>query len=80
MPICIHERKVRSLANHARGSIRTGNWADLAVFEPQQFGERGTVFEPNQTATGMRHVLVNGTFALRDGQLTGQRGGHVLRR
>ena len=63
-----------------RGSIRTGNWADLAVFEPQQFGERGTVFEPNQTATGMRHVLVNGTFALRDGQLTGQRGGHVLRR
>ena len=63
-----------------RGSIRTGNWADLALFEPHQFSERGTVFEPNQPASGMRHVLVNGTFALRDGQLTSQRGGHVLRR
>ena len=63
-----------------RGQIRVGNWADLAVFDPHQFGERGTVFEPNQTATGMRHVLVNGIFAVRDGRLTGQRGGHVLRK
>lgn len=29
-------------------------------------------------ATGMVHVLVNGTVAMRDGKLTRARGGHVL--
>jgi N-acyl-D-amino-acid deacylase len=62
-----------------RGLIQKGAWADLAIFDPAKFAERGTTFEPNQTATGMRHVLVNGVFAVRDGALTGQRPGHVLR-
>ena len=63
-----------------RGEIRAGNWADLAVFDPQSFRECGSTFEPNHTAAGMRHVLVNGTFAVRDGQLTGERSGQVLRK
>jgi hypothetical protein len=29
---------------------------------------------------GVRHVLVNGVHALRDGVTTGERGGRVLRR
>ena len=62
-----------------RGHIQNGARADLAIFDPSDFAERGTTFEPNQTATGMRHVLVNGAFALRDGALTGHRAGHVLR-
>jgi N-acyl-D-aspartate/D-glutamate deacylase len=62
-----------------RGIVREGAWADLAVFEPVVFGERGTMFEPNQVAAGMRHVLVNGVLSLKDGALTGQRGGKVLR-
>ena len=37
--------------------------------------ERGTTFEPNQLAEGMRHVLVNGVPTLRDGLPTGQRAG-----
>lgn len=63
-----------------RGIVRTGAWADLAVFEAANFAERGTTFEPNQTAEGMRHVLVNGVLTVKDGQLTGQRAGAVLRR
>lgn len=63
-----------------RGVIQPGAWADLAIFDPATFGERGTTFEPNQLATGMRHVLVNGKITLKEGQLTGQRGGRVLRR
>lgn len=62
-----------------RGIIREGAWADLAIFDPGSFGERGTTFEPNQVAIGMRHVLVNGVVTLKDGILTGQRGGSVLR-
>ncbi len=34
----------------------------------------------NQYATGARHVMVNGRFALRDGAFTNERGGAVLRR
>ena len=44
------------------------------------FAEQGTTFEPNQTAIGMRHVIVNGKVALKDGELTGERSGQVLRR
>ncbi len=63
-----------------RGVIRKGAYADLAIFDPATFAERGTTFEPNQVATGMRHVIVNGIIAVCDGQLTGERGGRVLRR
>ena len=63
-----------------RGVIRPGAWADIAVFDPSVFAERGTTFEPNQAAIGMRHVLVNGQVALRDAQLTATRSGSVLRR
>ncbi len=63
-----------------RGVLREGARADIAVFDPHGFVERGTVFEPNLLATGMRHVLVNGVPTLRDGELTGERAGMVLRR
>ena len=62
-----------------RGVLRKGAWADVAVFDAARFGERGTIFEPNQLADGMVHVLVNGTVTLRDGLLTGDRNGHVIR-
>lgn len=63
-----------------RGAIRVGARADVAVFDPAAFGDRGTTFEPNQLAAGMRHVLVNGVPTVRDGALTGERAGEVLRR
>jgi N-acyl-D-amino-acid deacylase len=63
-----------------RGVIRQGVWADLAIFDPDTFAERGTTFEPNQYAAGMKHVLVNGVPAVTGGQLTGDRSGQVLRR
>ena len=63
-----------------RGAIRRGARADIAVFDPGVFGERATTFEPNQLATGMAHVVVNGVLTLHQGALTGERGGQVLRR
>ena len=63
-----------------RGTIRPGAWADLVVFDGKTFQERGTIDEPNLTARGMVHVLVNGVPALEDGAWTGARGGQVLRR
>jgi N-acyl-D-amino-acid deacylase len=63
-----------------RGVLRPGACADVAVFDAGRFAERGTIFEPNQLADGMVHVIVNGVHTLRDGSLTGERGGQVLRR
>jgi N-acyl-D-amino-acid deacylase len=62
-----------------RGVLRRGAVADIAVFDPALFAERGTTFQPNQLAVGMRHVIVNGELTLRDGALTGTRAGEVLR-
>jgi N-acyl-D-aspartate/D-glutamate deacylase len=78
-------RKLTSLpATHVglvdRGVLKPGGWADLAVFDAQRFGERGTVEQPNQLAEGMVHVIVNGQIALQDGQFTSERSGRVLRR
>ncbi len=63
-----------------RGVLRVGARADIAAFAANEFAERATTFEPNQLATGMRHVVVNGRLALRDGTLTGERPGQVIRR
>ncbi len=63
-----------------RGVLREGARADVAVFDRATFAERGTIFEPNLLADGMRHVLVNGVPTLRDGELTGERAGIALRR
>ena len=63
-----------------RGVIKSGAFADIAVFDHLAFSERGTTFEPNQLAVGMSHVIVNGRSVVRNGELTGDRPGRVLRR
>lgn len=63
-----------------RGVLKPGAHADIAVFDPNFFGERATLWEPNKTASGMEFVLVNGTPALSGGVPTGTRSGVVLRR
>ena len=70
----------RILGLSDRGAIRVGARADIAVFSEAEFGERGTMFEPNQLARGMHHVVVNGVTTLSDGALTGARAGQVLRK
>ena len=63
-----------------RGVLREGAHADVAAFDAQAFAERGTTFEPNVEATGMRHVIVNGVVTMADGARTDRRGGAVLRK
>jgi N-acyl-D-amino-acid deacylase len=70
----------RTLRLRDRGALRPGARADVSVFDPALFGETATTFEPNRLANGMKHVFVNGAHTLRDGALTGVRGGEVIRR
>lgn len=62
-----------------RGLVRPGLAADLVVFNPKTVLDRATHEDPEQAPAGMPHVIVNGVFAVRDGQYTGARSGKVLR-
>jgi len=63
-----------------RGFVATGMAADLTVFDPATVIDRATYDEPGRLSEGIRLVLVNGVIALRDGKVTGARGGRVLMR
>ena len=62
-----------------RGALRPGYFADLAIFDSETIIDHATFEEPHQLATGMIHVIVNGTPALMDGELTGELPGRVVR-
>ena len=64
---------------HERGRIEEGAMADIAVLDMNLVQDNATFAEPHQYATGVKHVLVNGVFALKDGQMTGARPGRPLR-
>jgi N-acyl-D-amino-acid deacylase len=61
-----------------RGEIREGYWADLVVFDMETIADQATFFEPHQHATGIDHVLVNGTFVVEDGEILYTVPGRVL--
>ncbi len=63
-----------------RGRLAPGMAADVVVFDPATVLDHATFAAPMRPSVGIRHVLVNGRPALRDGVLTGQRAGRPLRR
>lgn len=63
-----------------RGLLKTDMAADIAVFDPRTFRDRATFEKPYLPPSGMRFVLVEGTFAVYDGQPTGALAGRALRK
>lgn len=62
-----------------RGTLRTGYFADVAVFDPNRIDGPATYQNPNQLAVGMVHVFVNGEHVIRDGVHTGAMPGRFVR-
>jgi N-acyl-D-amino-acid deacylase len=62
-----------------RGLLAAGYLADVVVFDPAAIQDHATYDQPHRYATGMVHVLVNGTPVLADGEHTGARPGRVVR-
>ena len=62
-----------------RGCLDPGCYADVVVFDPEAVEDRATFDDPQQYATGVRDLLVNGVPVLRDGMHTGARPGRVVR-
>ena len=62
-----------------RGCLRAGCFADLVVFDPATIIDHATYAQPQQYATGVADVFVNGVQVLRDGEHTGATPGRVVR-
>ena len=62
-----------------RGTLTPGHFADVVVFDPAAIQDHATFDRPHQFATGVKHVFVNGTQVLRNGEHTGAKPGRVVR-
>lgn len=62
-----------------RGLLKEGYYGDLALFNATTIQDHATFNKPQQYATGMEHVFVNGTQVLKNGQPTGALPGRVVR-
>jgi N-acyl-D-amino-acid deacylase len=63
-----------------RGLIREGNWAEITIFHPETILDQATYDAPHKYPLGIEYVIVNGQLAVDQGNVTGKRSGHVLRR
>jgi N-acyl-D-amino-acid deacylase len=61
-----------------RGFVQEGMFADVVVFDPATITDHATYEKPQQYATGMKHVFINGQQVLKDGEHTGAKPGRAL--
>jgi hypothetical protein len=52
-----------------KGRLQVGADADVLVFDPAVLADRATYTHSTRPSVGIRHVLVNGTFVVRDGSI-----------
>ncbi len=62
-----------------RGLLKRGYFADIVVFDPARIQDHATYENPQQFATGVQHVFVNGVQVIRNSEHTGAMPGRVVR-
>ena len=67
LPARVLETTARLLP--VRAGVQVGADADLTVFDLDNIQDNATFQNPYQASTGIAHVIVNGEFALRDGEV-----------
>ena len=77
-------RKMTSLAAQRvgisdRGLLKPGMFADITVFDPATIIDNSTYEQPQQLATGVSYVIVNGVPVVDGGQVTAALPGRALR-
>lgn len=68
----------RILGIKSRGLLEEGFYADMVIFDLDKIKDTATFFQPHQYARGIDYVLVNGTFVVEEGKLTGKKPGVVV--
>jgi N-acyl-D-amino-acid deacylase len=68
-----------NLALKDRGWLKSGYYADIVVFDPAAIRDKAVFEKPQQLASGVRDVFVNGVQVLKDGRHTGAKPGRFVR-
>ena len=63
-----------------RGYLQQGYFADVLVFDPQQFAPVADYLQPRRLSLGVKDLFVNGTLAVENSAVTGATAGRVLLR
>lgn len=63
-----------------RGYLRPGYFADVFVFDPDQYAPRADYVRPRELSVGVRKLFVNGALAVDDSRTTGVAAGRALLR
>lgn len=74
------QRPAEKIGLRDRGVLRAGAHADVVVMDFAAVADNAMWAKPHRYPTGMAHVIVNGAFAVRDGQTTDALPGRVIRR
>jgi N-acyl-D-aspartate/D-glutamate deacylase len=56
-------------AMRTKGRLEPGADADLVVLDPAAITDNASAADPVRPSSGVRHLLVGGTFVIRDGRL-----------
>ncbi len=62
-----------------RGVLKTGNYADLTIFDPNTIIDKADFQNPHQYPEGIHYVFVNGQMVVKGDQYFDKRAGKVLR-
>ena len=62
-----------------RGWLAPGYYGDVVVFDPATIQDHATFPKPDQLATGVEDVFINGVQVLKDGKHTGAKPGRFVR-
>ena len=52
-----------------KGRLQPGGDADIVVFDPATVTDQASYLHSTRPSAGIRHVLVNGDFVVRDGDI-----------
>jgi N-acyl-D-aspartate/D-glutamate deacylase len=53
----------------SKGRLQPGRDADIVVFDPAAVTDQASYRHSTRPSAGIRHVLVNGDFVVRDGDI-----------
>ena len=62
-----------------RGLIKESMKADLVIFDESEIIDQATFSQPHQYPLGITHVLINGQWGIKNGELLPERHGVILR-
>lgn len=58
-----------ALSIRAKGYLGVGADADLVLIDPERITDAATYLDPTRPSVGVQHLLVNGEFVVRDGDI-----------